>query len=106
MENPHLRLQAAHARMRVLSGEWAIRHLPGLRMADLGTKALTANRLVFLKRELQMSLSGNVLNEAEKHGTDQLPEKGADDLDGVSAVRRGSCHGSKDAHVGSHVASR
>ena len=51
----HLRLRAAHARMRVSSGDWSIRHIPGLRMvADLGTKALTSNRLRFLKEEMQM----------------------------------------------------
>ena len=53
----HLRLRAAHARMRVMSGEWAVRHVPGLRMvSDIGTKPLTSTRLQFLKEEMGMWL--------------------------------------------------
>ena len=51
----HLRLKWAHARARLQTGEWAIRHLPGERMiSDTGTKPLTSTRILSLKREMGM----------------------------------------------------
>lgn len=51
----HLRLKSAHARARLQTGEWSIRHLPGERMiSDIGTKPLTSPRIIALKKEMGM----------------------------------------------------
>ena len=52
----HLRMRAAYTRQAVHSGEWGVGHLPGDRMvADIGTKALTSQRIDVLKQHLGMS---------------------------------------------------
>ena len=65
----HLRLKSAHARMRVLTGEWNIRHMSGESMvSDIGTKPLAAARLEFLKREMDMMLKPTARRDPEAEG--------------------------------------
>ena len=46
----HLRIKSSFARAVVLKGQWALQHLRGQEMvADIGTKALSAIRLQYLK---------------------------------------------------------
>ena len=53
----HLRLKSAHARMRIVTGEWNIRHVAGEYMiSDMGTKPLASTRLHFLKKEMRMAV--------------------------------------------------
>ena len=52
----HLRMRASYARQAVLSGDWAVGHVPGEELnADLGTKALSSNRIDKLKGLLGMA---------------------------------------------------
>ena len=52
----HLRLRCGYARQAVLSGAWGALHCPGeVMVADLGTKALSAQRLESLKSILGMA---------------------------------------------------
>ena len=52
----HLRMRASYARQAVLSGDWAVGHVPGEELnADMGTKALSSNRIDKLKGLLGMA---------------------------------------------------
>ena len=52
----HLRMRASYARQAVLSGDWAVGHVPGEELnADIGTKALSSNRIDKLKGLLGMA---------------------------------------------------
>ncbi len=52
----HLRIRSAFARSTIQQGNWAIHHVPGLNMvADVGTKALSSQRLGFLKKLMGMT---------------------------------------------------
>eukprot|EP00435_Cladocopium_sp_Y103_P061673 s450_g23.t1 len=63
----HLRTRAAFARQSVLSGLWAIQHLPGEDMtADIGTKPMTSTRLEHLKGLMMMSSPNRKIQEEEK----------------------------------------
>ena len=60
----HLRLKSAHARTRLLTGEWGIRHLPGERMiSDIGTKPLTSTRILSLKKEMGMWVESKPIHD-------------------------------------------
>ena len=64
----HLRMRASYARQAVLSGDWAVGHVPGEELnADMGTKALSSNRLDKLKGLLGMAQRpGESIEEKEK----------------------------------------
>eukprot|EP00435_Cladocopium_sp_Y103_P034701 s80_g9.t1 len=69
-------MRSAFTRQAVLSGEWSAGHLPGERMvADIGTKALTAQRMEVLKHLLGMSVLLEKEEEDEKEREDQKKEK-------------------------------
>ena len=52
----HLRIRSSFARATIQQGNWAIHHIPGLSMiADVGTKALSSQRLAFLKNLMGMT---------------------------------------------------
>ena len=71
----HLRLKAAHARARLQTGEWAIRHLPGERMtSDIGTKPLTSSRTLTLKKEMGMWVESEQSMEETKKSDEQRDE--------------------------------
>ena len=62
----HLRLRSNHARRLVFTGEWMIRHTPGVDMvADLGTKPLSGPRLEHLKSSMGMWMTSNGVETAE-----------------------------------------
>ena len=51
----HLGIRASYARATIKQGNWLLHHLAGAQMiADIGTKALTASRMEFLKNVLGM----------------------------------------------------
>ena len=64
----HLRMRASYARQAVLSGDWAVGHVPGEELnADMGTKALSSNRIDKLKGLLGMAQRpGESKEEKEK----------------------------------------
>ena len=64
----HLRMRASYARQAVLSGDWAVGHVPGEELnADMGTKALSSNRIDKLKGLLGMAQRpGESIEEKEK----------------------------------------
>ena len=72
----HLRLRAAHAKQRFTKGDWALRHRPGEEMiADIGTKALTASRLQFLKGLLGMEEVRKLEDEERKKEEEKNEER-------------------------------
>ena len=64
----HLRMRASYARQAVLSGDWAVGHVPGEELnADMGTKALSSNRIDKLKGLLGMAQRpGESIEEKQK----------------------------------------
>lgn len=51
----HLRLRSSYARQAILHGQWKLTHVPGeVMIADIGTKALTAQRMEKLKELMGM----------------------------------------------------
>lgn len=52
-----MRMRASYARSAIASGEWLVLHVMGENVtADMGTKALTAARMAFLKKEMGMKV--------------------------------------------------
>lgn len=76
----HLRLKSAHARARLQTGEWSIRHLPGERMiSDIGTKPLTSTRILALKREMGMWVEAEQIKDERAEEDQKLLGEGAGD---------------------------
>ena len=75
----HLRRRARFLRWRALKGEVILRHVPGVDMvADVGTKALSAARLLHLKGLMSMALgkSGQDRSGDEHHPARERHEGG------------------------------
>ena len=70
----HLRMRAAYARQAVLSGDWGVGHVPGEELnADIGTKALSSNRIEKLKGLLGMAKKPS--SKEGKEGEEKEKEK-------------------------------
>ena len=101
----HLRMKAAYARQAISQGLWCLNHMAGLTLvADVGTKAVSANRLEALKELMGMgrsSKSSDRAGDAESGGGDLVRRPARRDGDAESGggdlVRRPSnAHGPEE----------
>ena len=70
----HLRIRSSFARSTIQQGNWAIHHVAGINMiADVGTKALSSQRLSFLKKLMGMT------SEFQSEGGEALINKGQEE---------------------------
>ena len=96
----HLRMRASYARQAVLSGDWAVGHVPGEELnADMGTKALSSNRIDKLKGLLGMAQRPGESKEEKE----TKKEVGEDQKEGIKCVQSiSSRHRSQADHFGRH----
>ena len=97
----HLRMRASYARQAVLSGDWAVGHVPGEELnADLGTKALSSNRIDKLKGLLGMAQRPG---ESKRRKRNEEGSWRRSKREGIKCVQSiSSRHRSQADHFGCH----